>query len=342
MTDRNGIYVLRRKPRLNVLQSLLFRAGIVLALIGVALAGHWLDRRGLRDHADGDVSFVDVVYFTAVTVTTVGYGDIVPVTERARLFDALVVTPIRIFVWLIFLGTAYDFLMRHAWERVQTNMMRARLRNHTIVCGFGAAGEFAVQELLRHGDSPGQIVVIEPLQERVAVALELGVTAICGDARHNATLKAARIETARSVLVSTSRDDATALVVLSARQLNAKVAISASVRAQENEDLLYQAGATIVINPVSFGGHLLARSASEHQVVVYLRDLASAKGRVLLRERGATSDDIGLSLREIKSGLGLRLLRSGREIGFWEKEAESIMDDDKIIEVVTVNGEKAS
>lgn len=50
--------------------------------MGVALAGHWLDRDGLRDNSDGKVSFVDVLYFTPVTITTVGYGDIVPVTRR--------------------------------------------------------------------------------------------------------------------------------------------------------------------------------------------------------------------------------------------------------------------
>ncbi len=66
---------------------------LALALIGVALAGHWVDRGGLRDNTDGKVSFVDVVCFTMITVPTVGYGDSVPVTDRARMFDAFVVTP---------------------------------------------------------------------------------------------------------------------------------------------------------------------------------------------------------------------------------------------------------
>lgn len=342
MPDQNEIYVLQRKPYLNVGQSLLLRAGIVIALIGIALAGHWFDRAGLKDNVDGEVSFSDVVYFTTVTITTVGYGDIVPVTDRARLFDTLVVTPIRVFVWLIFLGTAYNFLIRHTWERMRTAMMRANLKDHTIVCGYGAGGEFAVQELLRQGAKPEQIVVIDPLEDRVAAATDLGVSAICGDATLNAVLKAAKIDTARSVLVSTSKDDATALVVLSARQLNANVAISASVRARENEDLLHQAGATIVINPVSFGGHLLARSASEHEVVVYLRDLASAEGRVLLRERQATLEDVGVALKEIGTGVGLRLLREGKMIGFWEADANKIEANDTIVEIIQVNGANTS
>ena len=93
--------------------TLLARIAAALALVGIALAGHWFDRDGLRDNVDGVVSFLDVVYLTMITVTTVGYGDIVPVTDRARMFDTFVVTPVRVFVWLIFLGSAYSFLLRN-------------------------------------------------------------------------------------------------------------------------------------------------------------------------------------------------------------------------------------
>jgi len=100
---------LRRRSTAPAWVPVAWRLLLALALIGVALAVHWFDRAGLRDNVDGAISFVDVLYFTMITVTTVGYGDIVPVTPQARLFDTFVVTPIRLFVWLIFLGTAYDF-----------------------------------------------------------------------------------------------------------------------------------------------------------------------------------------------------------------------------------------
>ncbi|MDH5337004.1 MAG: ion channel [Nitrospira sp.] len=67
---------------------------------------------GLRDQADGEMSFSDVVYFTMITVTTVGYGDIVPISTHARLLDALVITPIRFGLWFLFLGTAYQLIIR--------------------------------------------------------------------------------------------------------------------------------------------------------------------------------------------------------------------------------------
>ena len=83
-------------------RTVVIRLGIVLLLFGILISILWLDRGGLQDHSDGHMSFSDVVYFTMVTVTTVGYGDIVPVTPRARMIDALVVTPVRIFIWIIF------------------------------------------------------------------------------------------------------------------------------------------------------------------------------------------------------------------------------------------------
>lgn len=327
---------LLRRGSLTVGQSLFLRAGLAVALMGIALAGHWFDREGLRDNVDGAISFVDILYFTAVTITTVGYGDIVPVTQQARLFDTFVVSPIRLFIWLIFLGTAYTFVLQHTWDRIRTRMIEKTLRDHYIVCGFGSGGEAAVTELIRQGVDPKAIVVVDPDPERVAAAVGIGVTALIGDATHNATLDAACVECAKALLVAPGRDDTAALIVLSARQLNPTIAISASVRSVENEDLLRQAGASSIINPVSLGGHLLARSSTHRGAVDYIRDLAAADGRVALHERLATAAEVGRPLRAVGPGLGVRLLRQGKPIGFWEVAAETIEAGDAIIEIVAV------
>lgn len=214
-------------------------------------------------------------------------------------------------------------------------MIAKTLSDHSIMCGYGVGGEAAVEELLRQGIAETAIVVIDCDPGRVARAIARGVTAMMGDATTNATLKAACIQRARALLVSAGRDDSAALIVLSARQLNPEIPIS--VRAVENEDLLRQAGASSVINPVSLGGHLLARSSTHRGAVDYILDLAAADGRVALRERPATEREVGHSLRAITTSPGARLSRRDRLIGFWEDAAESIEAGDSIIEIVPVS-----
>jgi len=335
---RDGDYFLERRSPVGVWQSLGLRALLVAGLLAIALLGHWLDREGLRDNADGRVSFLDIVYFTAVTVTTVGYGDIVPVTPSARMFDTFVVTPIRLFVWLIFLGSAYSFVIQHSWQRIRTRMIERALHDHYIICGFGAGGSAATEELLREGIAPAAILVIDDDADRIALAKASGVTVLKGDATHDETLEAAAVRRAKSVLVSMGRDDTAALVVLSARRLNPDVPISVSIRAAETEDLLRQAGARSVINPVSLGGHLLARSSQSAHAVDYLRDLASAEGRVVIVERPARAEDEGRSLRDIATGLGLRLVRDGETLGVFDRDQATIRAGDTIVEIVSVAG----
>lgn len=330
--------VLRRPERLTPWQSIGVRAALVLLLIGIALLGHWFDRDGLKDNEDGVISFIDVIYFTMITVTTVGYGDIVPVTPSARLFDTLVVTPVRIFVWLIFLGTAYSFVLRNTWERWRTRMIERALNDHIIVCGFGNGGSATVAELLRKGCDAQNIVVVDASEDRVAAAIECGVMALKGDATRNATLAAVGVERAAAVIVSPGRDDTTALIVLTARKLASAARISASVRNEENEDIVRQAGADTVINPIDFGGHLLAQSISGGHAVDYINDLATAGGRVVIRERLATIDEIGKPLADIATGLGVRILRGGQPHGFWEVAASRLQEGDTIIEVVPTEG----
>ncbi|WP_238147239.1 potassium channel family protein [Rhizorhabdus dicambivorans] len=314
--------------------SLLWRVLLALALIAVALAGHWFDRDGLRDNIDGAISFVDVLYFTMITVTTVGYGDIVPVTDQARMFDTFVVTPVRLFVWLIFLGTAYEFLFKHVWERWRMSVIQSKLRGHVVVAGYGTSGAEAVSELVRRGTDPAEIVVIDGHDQSLAAAEAIGANIIDGDATRNATLEAVQVARARAILVSAGRDDTSILIVLTARRLAPDVPISVVIRSEDNEALARQAGADTVINPASFAGMLLAGSTHGPHIADYMADLANAGGQVSLRERTVTAQEVGKSLSAISTGLGLRIYRAGACHGFWEPEVARLEAGDLIVEVV--------
>lgn len=325
---------LRRRSSMPVWADLAWRVALVFGLVAVVLAIHWVGRDGLKDNLDGRISFIDVLYFTTVTVTTVGYGDIVPVSPEARLFEALLVTPIRLFVWLIFLGTAYNLFFRNILYRWRMARIQADLHNHIIVTGFGTSGSEAVHELLARGVDPREIVVVDPDEKALIQAEDLGCNVMCGDSTRDRTLKDVAVHRARTLIVSAGRDDTSILITLTARHLAPRLPISIVVRNEDNELPARQAGATTVINPVSFAGLLLAGSTSGPHIADYMADLAATGGQVRLHERCVMPEEVGGPLSAIRTGLGVRIYRGTQVIGFWEPGAAQLQSGDMIIEIV--------
>jgi len=331
---------LRRAVRLPVWGDLGIRLFAALFLIFIVVMIHWADRNGLVDSVDGEVSFLDVVYFTMISITTTGFGDIYPVSDSARLIEAAIVTPIRFAVFFIFVGTAYNFIIKRSWEKWRMNRIQETLSDHVVVLGYGVSGSQSVEELIERGTSARCIVVVDPDENRLNDAEKLGVNVMCADATRDETLKAVRIQEAQSILVSAGRDDTSILIVLTVRHLAPRVPISVVVRANDNELLARQAGANNVINPVRFTGLLLAGSAKGAHIADYLADLASVSGRVQLVERVISDAERGCAISELSTGgRGLRIYRNGRAIGFWEEECQNLQDGDVIVEIVpTDNG----
>ena len=331
---------LRRAVKVPVWGDLGIRLGLAIALVMIVVMIHWWDREGLVDNLDGEVSFLDVVYFTMISITTTGFGDIAPISDRARMVEAVIVTPIRFAVFFIFVGTAYNFIIKRSWEKWRMARIQEKLNDHIIVLGYGVSGSEAVGELIERGTDPSCIVVIDPEEARVAEAEKLGCNVMAADATRDETLRAVRIENARNVLVSAGRDDTSILLVLTVRAMAPNVPISVVVRADDNEHLAKQAGANNVINPVRFTGLLLAGSAKGEHIADYMADLASVTGRVQLVEREITEEERGCSIANLRTGgRGLRVYRDGKALGFWEDECQTLEAGDIIVEIVpTPNG----
>jgi voltage-gated potassium channel len=301
---------LRRKSPLPIWLQITWRVALVLGLLAIAVVVHWLERDGLKDTHDGVVSFTDVIYFTMISITTTGYGDIVPISDEARMFDAFVVTPIRIFFVLIFIGTAYTFVFRRTWENWRMERIQRNLCDHVIVAGFGTSGSETVDELLARGTPAERVVVIDTSAESLERAEQLGCAVLNGDATRDKTLQAVRVAQASALIISAGRDDTSILITLTARHLAPNIPISVAVRNEDNELLARQAGASTVINPVSFAGLLLAGSTYGPHISDYLADLASSHGRVVRIYRGDTPH------------------------GFWEPEAQALLAGDVIVEIL--------
>lgn len=326
---------LKRKSSLPVWVSIAWRVLAVLGLLSLAVGVHWIERDGLKDTADGHVSFLDILYFTSISVTTTGYGDIVPVSNSARMFDAFVVTPIRVFVVLLFLGTAYNFVLKRTWDKWRMALIQRTLSGHIIVAGYGTTGSETVDELIARGTAAGQIVVVDRNEEHIARAKACGCIVLQADATRDQVLKDVHIASARSMIVCAGRDDTSILITLTARHLAPGLPISVIVRNEDNELPARAAGATTVVNPVSFAGLLLASSCKGPHLSDYLMDLASFHGEVELSERPARPDEIGKPLAAIRTGLGVRIYRDGAPYGHKAPEAAALMAGDQIVEIIT-------
>ena len=334
---------LRRAVSLPVWGDLGIRLGAALFLIFIVVMVHWWDREGLVDNLDGEVSFLDVVYFTMISITTTGFGDIAPISDRARLVEAVIVTPIRFAVFFIFVGTAYNFIIKRSWEKWRMARIQEQLSDHIVVLGYGVSGSEAVNELIERGTDPSCIVVIDPSEERLALAESLGCNVMAADSTRDDTLTAVRIDEAQRVLVSAGRDDTSILITLTVRHLAPDVPISVVVRADDNELLARQAGANNVINPVRFTGLLLAGSARGEHISDYMADLASVSGRVQLVERAAKPEEVGKPINELATGgAGLRVYRDGQAFGFWEPACLELRSGDVIVEIVPTGNDHTS
>lgn len=308
-----------RLPEQSPVPGLLRRLALILSLIAAATLVLWITRDGLTDntHPDRPMTFMDVLYFAIVSLTTVGYGDIVPVTPLARFINAILLTPVRVFLWAVFLGTAYELTLQRYRERVQMNKLKQKLHNHTIVCGFGVKGRTIVGELMAHGTRAEQIIVIEPNEDALSQATKLGLVALKGDASREEILRAASIEDAAQVMVSLDFDDICVLICLTVRHLNPQIKLVASVREQENIKLLKAAGADVIVSPSITGGRLMSAAVSSPAATEFMQDLMSFGQGIDAIEHEVTPAQIGKLVSELDSKKGYFVLGVARGSKRW-------------------------
>ena len=339
-SDRR-VRLLVRQEASTAARTLAVRVVLVLALFLSVLAVFWLDREGLRDASDGVVSFLDVVYFTMVTVTTVGYGDIVPVTDRARLIDSFFVTPIRFFVLFIFVGTAYQMVFQRMMEERRMKKLEDSLSDHVIVCGFGHSGRIAAVELVAKGEKPEHVVVIDQNEGAARAASEAGFVALVGSCTSEEIMRRAVVQKARAILICVGRDDTSVLATLTARHLSEKLRIIVSVRENENAKLARQGGADVIVSPARVGGYLLADAVESAYTVGLINELLTERGRVRLSERAPQADEIGRKVRSLPC-LVIGVEREKKRIMFWDLGDTEVTADDLMLVIEGPAGERGA
>lgn len=314
---------------------LLRRMAWVLAIFAIVLGVLWIDRGGLRDHEDGHVSFIDVVYFTFVTITTVGYGDIVPVSERARLIDAVFITPARLVFIMIFVGTAYELVIQRWVESFRMARLQSQLRDHVVICGFGAVGQMAARELLLRGVPAEQIVVVDFEERALEVAAELGLTGLRGDASRPDVLKDVGVERARGAIVCAGGDARNALISLAVRRCS-KARLVVASEGLDTKPILEQSGADAVVSPPTLGGYVLADALESPAVADMLVDLLTAHGDIEWRELQVAQELIGAHPQSLRDCVVVAVKRGASLLWPWQEPAQRLLAGDSLIVVRAV------
>ncbi len=231
------------------------------ALVGVQLYGT-IGGYALRDHFDEIDTILDAFYFTLITSSTVGYGDVTPTmgSVQGMLFTMSVLV-LGVASFGIAIGALVGPLIQDRISRTLGKMTESQLQlldEHILVLGYGELTEPIVDEL---ADSGRSFVVVTTDREAAKILSDKGVQVITADPSDEEPLRRAKIDRAAAILVATNHDAEDALTVLTARELAPTTRIVAAATDRENVKKLERAGADSVISPAQLGGHLLVQSA---------------------------------------------------------------------------------
>jgi voltage-gated potassium channel len=320
-------------PRLTrpPLQALAIRAGAAVGLVVFVTIVVYLDRDGYHDINEDGLTLLDCFYYTVVSLSTTGYGDITPVSPSARLINVLIVAPARVLFLIILVGTTIQVLTEQYRTTVRLNRWRRKVKDHVIVCGYGTKGRSAVRALTENGLSKSLIVVVELNRAAVRQAVADGLVAVEGSASSSEVLTEAGVKLAKNVIIATDNDDAAVLATLTVRQLTAgKVRIVAAAREAENAALLRQSGAHHVVVSSSTAGRLMGLSTTAPPLIDVVEDLLTPGAGMALAMRSATRDEVGRSPRAMTEVV-IALARRGQILSLATPGGDAIETGDMLV-----------
>ncbi len=262
-------------------------------------------------------SLLDALFMTIVTISTVGYNEVIPLDQGGQIFAIVLIIGGITAIGYTGAVTVEYLVSGHLPARVaqrRKEQALAALRDHFIVCGFGRVGEGIIENLRASGRS---VVTIDRNPERCERAEGLGVLTVCGNASSAETLRAAGIDRAAAVLVSTGNDADNVYTVLSARATAPRIPVIARANTNETVERLTVAGATRVFSPYAAGAQHMVSYVLKPNVALALSELLDAKSEDMTLEEvsiGAGSGYVGRTIGEV--GLrqhGVEVMAIGRD-----------------------------
>ena len=288
-------------------RRLAIAVSLVVLVFTIGTVGYRLLSPGIDDGSGNlePVSWHRCVYMTVISLTTVGYGETVPVEGHPHMmvFTTLLLLG-GIGVLTYSFGAFTAFLLEGTlndvfWRRKMTRKLND-LDEHFIVCGAGETSHTAIRELHR---TKRDFVVVDVNDEVLKeAAREFDICVVAGDATDDETLKAAGIDRARGLLASLPTDKDNLFLVVTARQLNDRMRIVSKVTDPVNNEKFLKAGADDLASPQVIGGLRLVSQLIRPSVVTFLDLMLREKDKAMRIEEvqmGAESEHVGRNLREL-------------------------------------------
>lgn len=318
--------------RTSPLRAVLARAAFATVLLVVSTFVVYLGRDGYRDaaHPGQPLTLLAAAYYATVTLSTTGFGDVVPVSAADRLVNILLITPLRVIFLIVLIGTTLEVLTERTRLRWRISRWRSKVSGHTVVVGYGTKGRAALMTLRETGTPVEAIVVVDQSTQVMDEANRAGLVAVTGDATRREVLATAQIDLAARLVIAVGRDDTAVLIALTARQLSPALPITAAVRESENEPLLRQSGADHVVVSSEAAGRLLGLSTVDPAVAQVMGQLLD-RGRGLdLTERPCASSEIGMAAKNVVPGV-VAVLRAGQALPVDDPRAGQLQDGDRLV-----------
>jgi voltage-gated potassium channel len=253
----------------------------------------------------------DAFYMTLITMTTVGYDEIHPLSQAGRIFNSFLilfgVTTIFIAIGAV-TQTVIELEFGDVLNRRRSKRMIEQLKDHFIICGYGRVGRGAAEELLREGVP---FVVVDSSPERAERAMLAGMLAVAADATRDDTLRQVGIARARGLVAALATDADNLFVLLSAKGLNPGIYVAARAAEEGAEDKMRRAGANSVFAPYALTGHRLAQSLLRPHVVQFLDFTTNDFGADIAIEQvtvGSGTEAVQKTIRELQLGRNLGVI----------------------------------